>query len=413
MTIQYATIPVGESEIFYREAGPANAPVLLLLHGFPTASHMFRDLMPLLADRFRVIAPDMPGFGNSVTPDRGSFQYRFDTLAEAMAGFVDALGVDRYAIYVFDYGAPVGLRLAMRRPEQVTAIISQNGNAYLDGIGDDWGLFKAYWADPSAANREACRAVLGDDAIRFQYQSGAPAEKLSPDGYTLDLHRMHRPGAEEIQLDLILDYQTNLALYPAFQRYFRDAQPPLLAVWGRRDPFFKPAGAEAYHKDLPQAEIHLLETGHFALETHADEIAMLIRDFLDRVIAAPAPISLPSLNVAENGEDPDPTLVLQPEIAAYFASESVDDTSGLERLFTADAIVSDEAQKHRGVTAIKAWKREAKRKTGYSVEPIRVEQRAGRTLVSARLAGDFPGSPATVTYAFTLAHGRVSKLEIG
>jgi len=280
--VTYATRQVGDVNVFYREAGPADAPVLLLLHGFPTSGHMFRDLIPELADRYHVIAPDLPGFGNTVAPGRAAFEYSFDHLAEVIDGFVDALGLKRYALYIFDYGAPTGLRLAMKHPERVTAIISQNGNAYIEGLSKGWEPWQHYWRDPTPANREACRDSLSDDAIRFQYQHGAPADLVSPDGYTLDIGYMHRPEAKEIQLDLVLSYRTNVALYPEFQKYFRDHQPPLLAVWGKNDPFFLPPGAEAYKRDLPNAEVHFLDAGHFALETHSAEIAAYIRDFLGR-----------------------------------------------------------------------------------------------------------------------------------
>ena len=279
--VRYRTQKLGDVEVFYREAGPADAPVILLLHGFPSASHMFRDLIPALADGYRVIAPDLPGFGQTKAPARGEFNYSFDALAEVVEGFVEVIGLQRYALYIFDYGAPVGLRLAMRHPERVTAIISQNGNAYLEGFSDQWGAWQAYWRDPSAANREACRASLSPETIRdWQYGTGADPSLLSPDGYELDIAYMARPGAEEIQLDLILSYRTNVALYPAFQSYFRQYQPRLLAVWGRNDAFFLPAGAEAFRRDLPKAEVHLLDTGHFALETHHREIADRIHHFL-------------------------------------------------------------------------------------------------------------------------------------
>ena len=275
---------VGDVDVFYRAAGPEDAPTILLLHGFPSASHMFRDLIPLLADRFRLIAPDLPGFGQTKAPERGQFDYTFDRLADVVEGFTDALSLDRYALYVFDYGAPVGLRLAMRHPERVQAIISQNGNAYLDGFSDEWGPWQAYWREPSQANREAVRPALSADTIRnWQYGTGADPARLSPDGYELAIAYMARPGAEEIQLDLIGDYKNNVALYPDFQAYFREHQPPLLAVWGRHDPAFIPPGAEAFRRDLPKAEIHLLDAGHFALETHASEIAALIGEFLDRI----------------------------------------------------------------------------------------------------------------------------------
>ena len=287
MAIRYGFQTVGDVEVFYREAGPTNAPVILLLHGFPTASHMFRDLIPRLSDRYRLIAPDLPGFGQTKAPPRGTFDYTFDHLADVIEGFTEALSLDRYALYIFDYGAPVGLRLALRHPERVSAIVSQNGNAYLDGFSDEWGPWQAYWREPSAANREACRASLAPAVIRdWQYGTGANPSLLSPDGYELDIAYMARPGAEEIQLDLILDYRSNVALYPDFQAYFRKHRPPLLATWGRHDPAFIPAGAEAYRRDLPDAEIHLLDAGHFALETHAAEIATLMRRFLES--AAPA-----------------------------------------------------------------------------------------------------------------------------
>ncbi len=282
--MRYKTRQIGDVEVFYREAGPVDAPVILLLHGFPTASHMFRDLIPLLADRYRLIAPDLPGFGQTKAPPREKFDYSFDRLADVIEGFTEALSLSRYALYIFDYGAPVGLRLATRHPDRVSAIISQNGNAYVDGFSDQWGPWEAYWRDASDANREACRASLSPETIRtWQYGTGADPELLSPDGYELDIAYMARPGAEEIQLDLIRDYRNNVARYPDFQAYFRKHQPPLLAAWGRHDPAFIPAGAEAYKRDLPDAEVHLLDAGHFALETHADEIAALIIDFLERL----------------------------------------------------------------------------------------------------------------------------------
>ena len=281
MAVQYRKQAVGNVEVFYREAGPRNGPVLLLLHGFPTSSHMFRDLIPLLADRYRVIAPDLPGFGYTKTPGRTEFDYTFDNLARVIEDFTKALGLERYALYVFDYGAPVGLRLAAKHPERVTALISQNGNAYVEGFSDEWEPWQTYWRDPNSENREACRASLSADVIEnWQYRTGADPTRLSPDGYMLDIALMARPGAEEIQLDLIYDYRTNVEKYPAFQAYFREHQPPFLAIWGRHDPAFLPAGAEAYKRDLPRGHVHLLDTGHFALETHAAEIAAFIRSFL-------------------------------------------------------------------------------------------------------------------------------------
>jgi pimeloyl-ACP methyl ester carboxylesterase len=282
--IVYKTQKVGAAEIFYRESGPANAPVVLLLHGFPSSSHMYRDLIPKLSDRYRVIAPDLPGFGQTKAPPRGEFDYSFDNLAKVIGDFVDAIGLKRYAMYVFDYGAPTGLRLAMAHPERVSAIVSQNGNAYVEGLSSEWETWQTYWRDPTPAHREACRGAFSEEGIRFQYEHGAPTPRVSPDGRTLDAFYMSRPGADDIQLDLILSYRTNVALYPEFQTYFRKYQPPLLAVWGQNDAFFIPPGAKAFKRDLPKAEIHFLDAGHFALETHAHEIAAKMRDFLGRNI---------------------------------------------------------------------------------------------------------------------------------
>ena len=281
MTIHYKSVDVGQLNVFYREAGPADAPVLLLLHGFPSSSHMFRDLIPLLSDRFRLIAPDLPGFGRTTAPARGKFNYTFDNLARTVEQFVDAIGLDRFAIYVFDYGAPVGFRLATWNPERVTAIVTQNGNAYLEGLSEGWNPIQAYWKDPSQANRAALRGFLAPDTTLFQYTHGVPdTSRVSPDGRSLDDFYLARPGTDEIQLDLFLDYASNVALYPAFQEYFRSVRPPLLAVWGKNDPYFLPAGAEAFRRDIPNAIIRFFDTGHFALETHAPEIAASITSFL-------------------------------------------------------------------------------------------------------------------------------------
>ncbi len=285
MKVSYGTTRVGDVDVFYREAGRPDAAAILLLHGFPTAGHMFRNLIPALADRYRVLAPDLPGFGNTVAPSRARFDYSFDHLVEVIDGFVDAHGLTRYALYIFDYGAPIGLRLALQHPERVSAIVTQNGNAYEEGLSTAWEPWQAYWREPTPENRERSRASLSDDAIRFQYLHGAPAELVAPDGYILDMYYMARPEAREIQLDLILSYRTNVALYLRFQQYFREHQPSLLAVWGKNDPFFIPPGAEAYKRDLPDAEIHFLDTGHFALETHGEEIAARMRDFLARRLA--------------------------------------------------------------------------------------------------------------------------------
>jgi len=271
------------TSVFYREAGPSDAPVLLLLHGFPTSSHMFRNLIPLLADTYRVIAPDLPGFGFT-TVDEG-FDYTFAGLTETLAAFCDALGLVRYAIYIFDYGAPVGLRLALARPDAITAIISQNGNAYEQGLSDGWAPTRAYWANPSAQNREMMRSMLTLETTRWQYTHGAPDDsKVAPESWWLDYALLSRAGNDDIQLDLIADYASNVALYPLIHAYFRERQPPLLAIWGANDPFFLPAGAQAFRRDLPHAQVHLLDAGHFALETHGCEIARHVRMFLNRYL---------------------------------------------------------------------------------------------------------------------------------
>ncbi|MGH7046726.1 MAG: alpha/beta fold hydrolase [Stellaceae bacterium] len=282
-TVTYHTVEVDGLHVFYRTAGHADAPDLLLLHGFPTAGHMFRDLIPRLADRFHLVAPDLPGFGQSDMPSRNDFRYTFDNLAGVIGRFTEAIGLSRFAIYIFDYGAPVGLRIAARHPERITAIVSQNGNAYEEGLSEAWSPIKAYWREPTPANRDALRGFLAPETTRFQYTHGVTdAALVSPDGRSLDDYYLARPGAQEAQLDLLLDYASNVALYPAFQSYFRTHQPPLLAAWGRNDPFFLPAGAEAFKRDIAGAEVHFFDTGHFALETHSAEIAAVIRDFLDR-----------------------------------------------------------------------------------------------------------------------------------
>jgi pimeloyl-ACP methyl ester carboxylesterase len=267
-------------KIFYREAGADTSPALLLLHGFPTSSHMFRDLIPALADDYHVVAPDLPGFGFSEAPDRAQFRYTFDHLADVIDRFTAVARLTRYAIYVFDYGAPVGFRLAMGHPERITAIISQNGNAYEEGLSEGWNPIQRYWKEPTPENRAALRSFLTPEATKGQYVYGVQEESLvAPESYTLDSALLARPGNDEIQLDLFLDYASNVALYPKFQEYFRTRRPPLLAVWGKNDPFFLPAGAEAFKRDIPGAVVRFFETGHFALETHAGEIAAAIRDF--------------------------------------------------------------------------------------------------------------------------------------
>jgi len=279
-------VEVDGLEVFYREAGPADAPVLLLLHGFPSAGHMFRDLIPKLADTYRVIAPDLPGFGQSAMPAREAFSYTFDNLARTIDRFTEVIGLDRFALYVFDYGAPVGWRLAAAHPGRITAIVSQNGNAYEEGLSEGWSPMRKYWREPTPSNRDGLRQFLAPQTTQWQYTHGvADVELVSPDGYTLDNAYLARPGADDIQLDLFLDYASNVALYPAFQAYFREHQPPLLAAWGRNDPFFLPAGAEAFRRDNGNAEVRFFDTGHFALETHSGEIAAAIREFLAKALA--------------------------------------------------------------------------------------------------------------------------------
>jgi pimeloyl-ACP methyl ester carboxylesterase len=271
--------------VFYREAGPADAPVVLLLHGFPTSSFQYRELIPRLADKYRVIAPDLPGFGFTEVPTERHYKYTFDALANTILAFTDALHLTHYALYVFDYGAPTGFRLAMAHPERITAIVSQNGNAYEEGLGDAWGPIQKYWKDPTPENRETLRQALGPAGLRSQYTDGVPhPEMIAPEGYTLDAAMIERPGNMDIQLDLFLDYANNVKLYPAFQEYFRKSKPPLLAIWGKNDPFFIPPGAKAFPRDNPNATVQFLDTGHFALETHVEEIAVAMRQLLAKTV---------------------------------------------------------------------------------------------------------------------------------
>ena len=283
MTTRYKTVAVDGVNVFYREASDPSRPTLLLLHGFPTASHMFRDLIPELAQRFHLIAPDLPGFGLTEIKPRDRFAYTFDNIAHLIDRFTEVVGLTKFAIYIFDYGAPVGLRIAARHPERISAIVSQNGNTYLDGASPAFAPVQAYWADPSESNRNALRGFLAPQTTLFQYTQGAPdASLVSPDGRNLDDAYLARPGVDEIQLDILLDYASNVAAYDLIQAYFRAHRPPLLAVWGKNDPFFVPAGAEAFKRDLPDAEVRFLDTGHFALETHAAEIGAAIRAFADK-----------------------------------------------------------------------------------------------------------------------------------
>jgi pimeloyl-ACP methyl ester carboxylesterase len=280
---KYRFVDVDGLKIFCREAGADTAPAVLLLHGFPTSSHMFRDLIPALADDYHVVAPDLPGFGFSDTPDRAQFKYTFDHLADVIDRFTTVDGLNRYAIYVFDYGAPVGFRLAARHPERITAIISQNGNAYEEGLSQGWNPIQRYWKEPTPKNRAALRDFLKPEATKWQYVHGVQEDSLvAPETYTLDSALLARPGNDEIQLDLFLDYASNVSLYPKFQEYLRTQRPPLLAVWGKNDPFFLPSGAEAFKRDDPNADVRFFDTGHFALETHHAAIAAAIREFLGR-----------------------------------------------------------------------------------------------------------------------------------
>jgi pimeloyl-ACP methyl ester carboxylesterase len=281
MTTRFKTVTVDGTEVFYREAGDPSHPAILLLHGFPTASHMFRDLIPELSAGYHIVAPDLPGFGQTEIKSRDRFAYTFDNIATVIDRFTEVVGLSRFAIYIFDYGAPIGLRIAARHPERISAIITQNGNSYIEGVSDAFNPVQAYWADPSDENRNALRGFLAPETTRFQYTRGVTdLSRVSPDGRTLDDAYLARPGNDEIQLDLLLDYASNIAAYETFQAYFRKHQPALLAVWGKNDPFFIPPGAEAFRRDLPDADIRFFDTGHFALETHAAEIGAAIREFL-------------------------------------------------------------------------------------------------------------------------------------
>lgn len=283
--IHYRYKQTGNVKVFYREAGDPQAPVLLMLHGFAGSSFMFRDLISQLADRYRLIAPDLPAFGFTEAPERGEYAYTFDQLAQTIGQFTEALNLDSYALMVHDYGAPVGWRLALAHPQRVTAIISQNGNAYEEGLSEAWAPIQQYWREPTPENRNALREFPTPAAIQWQYLEGVADQSLvSPDGYTLEGMQIMRPGNAEIQLDLLLDYASNVQMYPLFQQYFREYQPPFLAVWGKNDPFFLPAGAQAWKRDIPGADIHFFDTGHFALETHGDEIHHVVREFLARNI---------------------------------------------------------------------------------------------------------------------------------
>jgi pimeloyl-ACP methyl ester carboxylesterase len=281
MTVHFNTVDVDGLKIFYREAGDKARPTLLLLHGFPSASHMFRDLIPELFDRYHVVAPDLPGFGMTEQPARDKFTYSFENIAKVIGRFTELLGLGKFAIYVFDYGAPVGFRMAVKHPERITAIITQNGNTYLEGVSDAFAPIQAYCNEPSQASRDALRGSLAPETTLFQYTHGVSDPNLvSPDGRNLDDYYLARPGNDEIQLDLLGNYKTNVAMYGEIQAYLREHRPPVLAVWGKNDPFFVPAGAEAFNRDVPEADIRFVDSGHFALETHAREIGAAMREFL-------------------------------------------------------------------------------------------------------------------------------------
>ncbi|CAA9317469.1 MAG: Hydrolase, alpha/beta fold family [uncultured Gemmatimonadetes bacterium] len=285
--VMHRTVKIDGMDIFYREAGPRDAPTILLLHGFPTSSHMFRNLIPALMDRYHVVAPDFPGYGQSSMPSRDSFAYTFANLTSVTDKFTQAIGLDRYTLYLMDYGAPVGYRLALAHPERVQALIVQNGNAYDEGLREFWDVFRTYWGDATPGNRNAMRKLLTSDATRWQYLHGVrDSARVSPDTWTVDQRQLDRPGNDEVQLDLFYDYRTNLPLYPRFQAYFREHQPPTLIVWGKDDPIFPWQGAEPYKRDLKTLEYHLLDTGHFALEERGDEIAAHIRAFMGRHVRA-------------------------------------------------------------------------------------------------------------------------------
>lgn len=281
MTVQFKTVDVDGLKIFYREAGDAIRPTVLLLHGFPSASHMFRDLIPEIAGQYHVVAPDLPGFGMTEQPPRDKFDYTFQNLTKVIARFTEVIGLNKFAIYVFDYGAPIGFRLAVAHPDRISAIITQNGNTYLEGVSEAFAPVQAYWGDPTQSNRDALRGFLAPETTLFQYTHGvADPNLVSPDGRNLDDFYLARPGNDEIQLDLLLDYQWNVALYDTIQAYLRKHQPPVLAVWGKNDPFFIPPGAEAFKRDVPSADIRFVDSGHFALETHAAEIGAAMSEFL-------------------------------------------------------------------------------------------------------------------------------------
>ena len=283
MTVRFNTVDVDGLEVFYRSAGDPKAPAVLLLHGFPSASHMFRDLIPELADHYHVVAPDLPGFGMTEQPARGAFSYTFENIAVVINRFTEILGLGRFALYVFDYGAPVGFRLALRHPERITAIVTQNGNTYLEGVSAAFAPVQTYWNEPTQANRDALRSFLAPQTTLFQYTHGVSDTALvSPDGRNLDDFYLARPGNDEIQLDLLGDYKNNVAIYGDIQTYLRTHRPPLLAIWGKNDPFFIPPGAEAFKRDVPRAEVRFVDSGHFALETHAREIGAAMREFLGK-----------------------------------------------------------------------------------------------------------------------------------
>lgn len=282
MKVHYGHVTADDCEVFYRYAGNPAKPAILLLHGFPSSSAQYRELIPMLAEDFYVVAPDFPGFGQTKSPGRDKFDYTFDHIADIVEGFVKIIGLKKFSLFVFDYGAPIGFRIARRHPEMIEAIISQNGNIYEEGLGKKWEARKAYWLKPTPELRKQFETAYSPETIIGQYTFGTEPGSVSPDGYSLDIYYSGKPDYNEIQNDLILDYRSNVAMYPEFQKYLRENLPPLLAVWGKNDPSFIPAGAEAFKHDQPEAEVHLVNSGHFAVETHAREISDYIKDFLKR-----------------------------------------------------------------------------------------------------------------------------------
>ena len=418
----FKTVAVDGLDIFYREAGPQDAPVVLLLHGFPTSSHMFRNLMPMLAQQFRVIAPDLPGFGFSAAPGRGQFTYSFANLARVIDRFTEVVGLERYALYIFDYGAPVGLRLALAHPERITALVSQNGNAYEEGLSAGWNPIQRYWQEPTLENRTALRDFLKAETTVFQYTYGVTDPSLvAPEAYTLDSARLDRPGNDEIQLDLFLDYQSNVALYPAFQEYFRTHRPPTLAVWGKNDPFFLPPGAEAFKRDIPAAQVEFFETGHFALETHVREIGTSIRNFLNQTLNTTSKNLFADVTAATAPTEAQPLLAgitsafgYLPNLAVAMATEPKALAAYIQ-LLTAFGETSLTAVEQQIVLMVASYANEAEygaqvhagvaRQLGVSAEVL-AAIKAGQPIADPKLA-----ALQRFTHALTVGRGQVSDAD--